>query len=134
MSVATGKPGRGVPDVSGDGDPASGYLVRVDGQEFPIGGTSAVAPLWAGLIALINEKLGTRAGFINPILYANPTALRNVISGDNKVGTQNIGYDAGQGWNACSGLGSPDGGKLLSILEGGAQPKVEKVARKKTYA
>jgi kumamolisin len=54
--------------VSGDGDPASGYLVRVDGQEFPVGGTGAVAPLWAALIALINQKLRHRARFINPLL------------------------------------------------------------------
>jgi kumamolisin len=116
--VSTGKSGRGVPDVSGDGDPASGYVVRVDGQEFPIGGTSAVAPLWAGLIALINQKLNQRVGFINPLLYANPAALRNVTAGDNKVGNQQIGYNAGPGWNACTGLGSPDGLKLLAVLGG----------------
>jgi kumamolisin len=116
--VSTGKNGRGVPDVSGDGDPASGYIVRVDGQEFPIGGTSAVAPLWAGLIALINQKLNRRAGFINPLLYANPAALRNVTIGNNKVGSQQIGYNAGAGWNACTGLGSPDGLKLLAALGG----------------
>jgi kumamolisin len=92
--ITTGKTGRGVPDVSGDGDPASGYLVRVDGQEFPIGGTSAVAPLWAGLIALINQKLKHRVGFINPLLYGNPSALRDVVVGDNKVGSGNIGYTA----------------------------------------
>ena len=116
--VSTGKSGRGVPDVSGDGDPASGYLVRVDDQEFPIGGTSAVAPLWAGLIALVNQKLNRRAGFINPLLYANPAALRNVTVGNNKVGSQDIGYNAGPGWNACTGLGSPDGLKVLAALGG----------------
>jgi kumamolisin len=114
--ITTGKTGRGVPDVSGDGDPASGYLVRVDGQEFPIGGTSAVAPLWAGLIALINQKLKHRMGFINPFLYSNPSALRNVVVGDNKVGTGNIGYTATKGWDPCTGLGSPDGAKLLAVL------------------
>ena len=119
--ISTGKVGRGVPDVSGDGDPASGYLVRVDGQEFPIGGTSAVAPLWAGLIALVNQKLGSRAGFINPLLYANPSALRDVIVGDNKVGNADIGYSAATGWDPCTGLGSPDGLKLLGVL-GGSQP------------
>jgi kumamolisin len=122
--ISTGKKGRGVPDVSGDGDPASGYLVRVDGQEFPIGGTSAVAPLWAGLIALINQKLGHRAGFINPLLYASPNALRDVIVGDNKVGDGNIGYEAAEGWDPCTGLGSPDGMKLLGVLSAqqGAPP------------
>jgi kumamolisin len=115
-NVSTGKSGRGVPDVSGDGDPASGYLVRVDGQEFPIGGTSAVAPLWAGLIALLNQKLGHRVGFINPILYANPDALRDITSGSNRVGDAKVGYDAGPGWDACTGLGSPDGMRLLKVL------------------
>ena len=118
--ISTGKVGRGVPDVSADGDPASGYLVRVDGQEFPIGGTSAVAPLWAGLIALVNQKLGRRAGFINPLLYANPSALRDVIVGNNKVGGAEIGYNAATGWDPCTGLGSPDGLKVLSAL-GGSQ-------------
>ena len=54
--------GRGVPDVAGDGDPNSGYQVRVDGDEFVIGGTSAVAPLWAGLIALMNQHSVARLG------------------------------------------------------------------------
>jgi kumamolisin len=115
--LSTGKTGRGVPDVSGDGDPASGYMVRVDGEEIPIGGTSAVAPLWAGLIALINQKLGGRSGFINPLLYANPAALRDVTVGDNKVGSGEIGYSAAAGWDPCTGLGSPDGAKLLAILQ-----------------
>jgi kumamolisin len=116
--ITTGAKGRGIPDVSGDGDPASGYLVRVDGQEFPIGGTSAVAPLWAGLIALVNQKLGHRVGFINPLLYANPSALRDVIIGDNKIGPAGIGYNAKSGWDPCTGLGSPDGVKVLGILAG----------------
>ena len=62
--------GRGVPDVAGDADPASGYNVVVDGQQSVIGGTSAVAPLWAGLLALINQSLGANVGYINPLLYA----------------------------------------------------------------
>jgi kumamolisin len=116
--ISTGAKGRGVPDVSGNGDPASGYLVRVDGQEFPIGGTSAVAPLWAGLIALINQKLKRRVGLINPLLYANAAAFRDVTVGNNKVGTAEIGYSAAPGWDACTGLGSPDGAKLLAALAG----------------
>ena len=116
-SVSTGKPGRGVPDVAGDADPASGYLVRVDGQEFPIGGTSAVAPLWAGLVALVNQSLGKSAGFINPILYAHPTAFRDITTGDNRVGAQKVGYDARVGWDACTGLGTPVGTKILAALK-----------------
>src|SRR5207247_4919983 len=57
---------RGVPDVSGDADQQTGYEVRVDGHNLVIGGTSAVAPLWAGLIARINAAKARRAGFINP--------------------------------------------------------------------
>jgi kumamolisin len=115
-------PGRGVPDVAGDGDPASGYRVRVDGQEFPIGGTSAVAPLWAGLIALINESKAKngqgRAGFINPKIYAQRDAgiFNDVVEGNNRVGDNQIGYDSGDGWDACTGLGSPNGEKLAQIL------------------
>src|SRR5271168_2604868 len=62
--------GRGVPDVCGDADPSSGYTVRVDGKSLVIGGTSAVAPLWAGLIALANAQNGKSAGFIQPQIYA----------------------------------------------------------------
>jgi len=118
LNVSTKQPGRGVPDVSGDADPNSGYLVRVDGQEFPIGGTSAVAPLWAGLITLCNQSLGKRVGFINPILYANPKAFNDITTGNNRVGPNNVGYDAGPGWDACTGLGSPNGQKLLAVLGG----------------
>jgi kumamolisin len=118
VNVSTGKPGRGVPDVAGDADPASGYLIRVDGQEFPIGGTSAVAPLWAGLIALCNQSLGHRAGFINPLLYANPSAFNDITTGSNRVGPNKVGYDAGPGWDACTGLGSPNGQKILAVLSG----------------
>ena len=66
--------GRGVPDVAGNASPASGYVVRVDGQNLLIGGTSAVAPLYAGLIALLNQKLGTPIGFVNPLLYGKHAA------------------------------------------------------------
>jgi kumamolisin len=106
-----------VPDVAGDADPATGYFVRVDGQEFPIGGTSAVAPLWAGLLALINQKLGRRVGFINPLLYSKGAgAFHDVKEGNNRVGDQNVGYDSRQGWDPCTGLGSPDGEKVLQAL------------------
>jgi kumamolisin len=119
-SVNGGGPGRGVPDVAGDADPATGYNVLVDGDFGPIGGTSAVAPLWAGLIALLNQKLGTRVGFINPLLYAKRDSgiFHDVSEGDNKVGDQGIGYTSGQGWDACTGLGTPNGAKLLQVLGG----------------
>jgi len=97
--------GRGVPDVAADADPDTGYKVLVDGQEMVIGGTSAVAPLMAGLIALINEKSGKPAGFINPQIYADPSLCRDITSGNNKTTSANSGYTAGEGWDACTGLG-----------------------------
>ena len=106
----THKPGRGVPDVAGDADPATGYRVRVDGKDLVFGGTSAVAPLWAALVARINAKTGTHAGFINPKLYA-AGVLRDITQGNNGA------YKAGPGWDACTGLGSPDGAKVLAALQ-----------------
>jgi kumamolisin len=103
--------GRGVPDVAGDADPNTGYVTLVDGQPDVIGGTSAVAPLWAGLIALINESLGKPAGFINALLYQNPNGDFNSITSGN-----NGAYSAGPGWNACTGLGSPIGSQVAAAL------------------
>lgn len=97
--------GRGVPDVAGDADPSTGYKVLVDGQQFVIGGTSAVAPLMAGLLALINQQKGTSAGFINPTLYATPNLCRDITSGDNKTTKTKTGFAAGKGWDACTGWG-----------------------------
>jgi len=106
--------GRGVPDISGDADPATGYQVRVDGRSAIFGGTSAVAPLWAALTALINQQLGKPVGFLNTSLYAAAArkALHDITSGNNGA------YTAGPGWDACTGLGSPDGQALLTALTG----------------
>ncbi|HWF01898.1 MAG TPA: S53 family peptidase [Caulobacteraceae bacterium] len=101
---------RGVPDVAGDADPQTGYQVLVDGQSMVIGGTSAVAPLWAGLIARINGATGKAAGLIQPSLYAAPAACRDITSGTNGA------FAAAKGWDACTGLGSPDGAKLAKVL------------------
>jgi kumamolisin len=114
-SVSSGKAGRGVPDVAGDADPNSGYRIVVGGSSGLIGGTSAVAPLWAGLFALVNEACGKPAGFIHPLLYGNAGALREITTGDNKIG--GIGYPAGAGWNACTGLGVPVGGSVLALFK-----------------
>ncbi len=108
--------GRGVPDVAGDADPQTGYNVRVDGQDTVIGGTSAVAPLWAGLAALANQTAGRRFGFINPVLYANPGAFTDITSGTND------GYAAGPGWDPVTGLGSPNGGAVVAALQAAAPP------------
>jgi kumamolisin len=106
--------GRGVPDVSGDADPATGYIVRVDGQSIVIGGTSAVAPLWAGLIALNNAQNKKNAGFLQPTIYAAKarSAFRDITSGDNGA------FKAAPGWDACTGLGSPNGTALINLLSG----------------
>ncbi len=104
-SLNTTFKGRGVPDVAGDADPSTGYKVLVDGQQFVIGGTSAVAPLMAGLLALINQQKGTAAGFINPTLYANPNLCRDITDGDNKTTKTSTGYAAAKGWDACTGWG-----------------------------
>ena len=105
--------GRGVPDVAGDADPYSGYEVVVDGVNTTIGGTSAVAPLWAGLIARINQHLGKPVGFLNPLLYsqvASGGGFHPITQGTNGA------FKAGPGWNPCTGLGSPNGAKILSLL------------------
>ncbi|MGF6723319.1 kumamolisin [Paraburkholderia sp. GAS41] len=102
--------GRGVPDVAGDASPDSGYDVLIDGSQTVVGGTSAVAPLWAALIARINAANGTPVGFINPKLYATPSALRDITQGNNG------GYEASAGWDACTGLGSPNGQKVAAAL------------------
>jgi len=102
---------RGVPDVSGDADPDTGYDVRIDGTDTVIGGTSAVAPLWAGLIVRINSAKGSPVGFINPQLYAAAIDLNNITNGNNGS------FAAAPGWDACTGLGSPNGTKIAALLE-----------------
>jgi kumamolisin len=103
--------GRGVPDVAGDADPTTGYVTLVDGQPDVIGGTSAVAPLWAGLVALTNQSIRKPVGFINPLLSQNPKGDFNSITSGN-----NGAYSAGPGWNPCTGLGSPIGTKVGAAL------------------
>jgi kumamolisin len=95
----TGFHGRGVPDVAGNADPLTGYRVRINGADQVVGGTSAVSPLWAGLIARINQRLGKRVGYLNPSLYKlGPTVFR------------------GAKWSASTGLGTPKGRALLAAF------------------
>ncbi|NYJ05522.1 S53 family peptidase [Petropleomorpha daqingensis] len=114
----TGRPGRGVPDVAGDADPSTGYQVRVDGTDVVYGGTSAVAPLWSALVCRLAEALGRSPGFLPPVLYGGVTAgrpapgFRDITSGSNGA------YTARPGWDACTGLGVPDGEALLARLRG----------------
>jgi kumamolisin len=104
--------GRGVPDVAGDADPESGYQIRVDGQNTVVGGTSAVAPLWAGLVAVANRQLGAQVGFIQPAIYAAKAAaaFNDITQGNNG------GFKAGPGWDACTGQGSPITSALIPLL------------------
>jgi kumamolisin len=111
--------GRGVPDVAGDADPSTGYDTLVDGQSGVIGGTSAVAPLWAALIALTNQSRNKSVGFINALLYQNTKDFHEITSGNNGA------YSAGSGWNACTGLGSPIGADVAATLD--APPSVNAV-------
>ncbi|HLH01868.1 MAG TPA: S53 family peptidase [Bryobacteraceae bacterium] len=106
--------GRGVPDVAGNADPQTGYRVLVDGQESAVGGTSAVAPLWAALIALCNEQLGKNLGWFHPVLYstlAGTDAFRDITVGNNGA------YHATKGWDCCTGLGTPNGLAILNALK-----------------
>ena len=98
--------GRMVPDVAANADPNTGYEIVLDGQVEPVGGTSAVAPLYAGLFAALGQKLG----FVTPKLWQDRTAFNDIISGDN--GT----YHAQTGPDACTGLGSPVGQQLAALF------------------
>ncbi len=115
-AAPSGGTGRGVPDVAGNADPATGYQVLVDGDATVLGGTSAVAPLWAALIARLTEALGNPTGLIQTALYAGiepgqPVGgVRDITEGNNGA------YSAGPGWDACTGLGVPDGEALLARL------------------
>lgn len=107
---ATALSGRGVPDVAGDASPVTGYSVLIDGEQTVVGGTSAVAPLWAALIALINASKGQPVGFINPKLYKAQGVCRDITQGNNGS------FGATAGWDACTGLGSPNGQKVAAAL------------------
>jgi kumamolisin len=116
--AAAGVPatGRGVPDVAANADPRTGYQVLIDGSASVLGGTSAVAPLWAALVARLAQATGgPLTGFV-PALYAGvspgspATGFHDVTVGTNGA------YSAGPGWDACTGLGSPDGAALLTRL------------------
>jgi len=128
LSLNGGGSGRGVPDVSANSSPNSGYPITVGGNPCVGNGTSAAAPLWAGLIAVINAALGQNVGFINPYIYQFGSAIfRDILGAPGPVdnGLNGVpGYPAGPGWDACTGLGSPDGMALLTAFQTPLAPAV----------
>ncbi|MCK1386426.1 S53 family peptidase [Bradyrhizobium sp. 21] len=115
------KIGRGLPDVAAVGDPETGVVVmHINGRKLDmIGGTSASAPLWAALVARLNQGLSTRCGDLNPLLYTRFSSgvLRDIVKGNNGA------YAAGPGWDACTGLGTPRGQALLAALSGNTKKR-----------
>jgi kumamolisin len=115
----TSSRGRGVPDVAGNADPVTGYKIVANGQSTAVGGTSAVAPLWAGLIARLAQQSGQRFGLLQPLIYAG-LAAGTPAPGFNDVTSGNNGaYQAAAGWDPCTGLGSPNAATLLAVLTAG---------------
>jgi kumamolisin len=118
VRAGSGSPGRGVPDVAGNADPGTGYQVLVDGHRMVVGGTSAVAPLWSALVCRLAQAASKSFGLMQPLLYAGVAAgaptpgFRDITSGNNGA------YAAQAGWDACTGLGAPDGTALLARLNG----------------
>jgi kumamolisin len=119
LSSATGGgvsqhwPGYQVPTIAGNADPETGYNVRVGGRNVVIGGTSAVAPLYAGLVLLLSEAVGQRLGErvdLTNTLLTNPGVCFDVTAGNNGA------YRAGPGRDNTTGLGVVDGSKLLAVL------------------
>lgn len=110
-----GAAGRGIPDVAGLADPRHGCELQIHGRTFASAGTSAVAPLWAALVAKMNQGLGQRCGHLHRHIYAlgqeRKPALRPVLKGNNGF------YSAGKGWSACTGYGTPRGEELLQHLK-----------------
>lgn len=112
---------RGLPDVSANADPESGMAFYVHGQWTTAGGTSASAPLWAGMMAIANQMAGHPLGFINPALYKlgeSPeyaSYFHDITIGDNSTATVK-GFKATTGWDAVTGWGTPNAEKLLPAL------------------
>ena len=116
-------PRRGTPDVSAPADPSTGYQFYVNGILRQVGGTSAASPFLAGMTVRLNTLLGKRIGFANPTFYANPGAFNDITVGNNAL-TQN-GYITTAGWDAVTGLGSPNGPAIYKLYKtGSTYPKL----------
>jgi subtilase family serine protease len=130
-SVSCGSSGttcREVPDVSADADENTGYVIYWDGSWTTVGGTSGAAPTWAALAALADASApcaGSTIGFANPGLYRAAASDYSAYFNDIVVGNNNYGpsaaatvtgYSAGPGYDMASGLGTPIGDALASVL------------------
>lgn len=114
---------RGVPDVSAAADPFTGLAIYINGSWTMAGGTSASAPVWAGLTAIADQMAGHPLGFINPALYRLAASgtyaqdFRDITAGNNTNNSANVqGYPAVPGWDPVTGLGSPNAEKLIPDL------------------
>jgi kumamolisin len=127
--------GRGVPDVAGNASSYSGYVLSIYGKQTTevyvngtlvgpsgaYGGTSAVAPLYAALVALINAQLGFSVGYLNPTLYTigqipGQTVIRDINDGLSNGFNGVRGYTSAKGWDACTGWGVVNGSALLEEI------------------
>jgi kumamolisin len=113
-SFNDGRRGRGVPDVSAAAAQNPGYRIVVGGQTVMKDGTSAAAPLWAALIAIANAKRGQPVGYLHSFLYQTSSLCRPIVDGNNR--SNGVGYEAGPGWNACTGFGVPRGLETVNAL------------------
>jgi kumamolisin len=107
--------GRGIPDVAAHADPGQGFPIVCNGASLVLGGTSAAAPLWAALLARVAQRIGTPLGYVQPVLYratAGAAPCESVVVGTNGA------FRAGADWDACTGLGTPDGEALLRAFAG----------------
>jgi kumamolisin len=112
ISANDGASGRGVPDVAGNADPLTGYVIHHRGADMVVGGTSAVAPLWAALLAAVSAGTGHRLGDVLPALYgARDVGFTDVVAGDNGA------YRTAAGWDPATGLGVPSGRDLCAALK-----------------
>jgi subtilase family serine protease len=130
VGSSVGAPGpnsnmRGVPDIAFQASARTGVLVYDSGEGgwFIVGGTSCSAPQWAGLIAIADQIKGSDLGYINPALYQianNPTKYAtdffDVTVGNNQLNPSIPGYSASTGWDAVTGLGTPNAANLLPDL------------------